>query len=194
MYEGVGALKALILKLNDAQQVALLDSIFASSRDETADVDLSGPVNRIVWVLLGISTIVVSTRLVIKLRTTRRLYLDDGLMAVGLVSHTPCLLPAPCINRNSSYLVGFMLPFYRSHSTMASDVTFTIWSLIRDILLSSMASSLWSGAISVLSLVVYLSVHFFFVSPKPIPKPRNGLSGLLLFFRSSSMYWHLSFS
>ncbi|KAH0289303.1 hypothetical protein M436DRAFT_82534 [Aureobasidium namibiae CBS 147.97] len=85
MYEGVGALKALILKLTDTQQVALLDSIFASSRDETADVDLSGPVNRIVWVLLGMSTLVVSTRLVIKLRTTRRLYLDDGLMTVGLL-------------------------------------------------------------------------------------------------------------
>lgn len=88
MYEGVGALKALILKLTPTQQAALLDSIFASSRDETADIDLSGPVVRIVWVLLGMSTLVVSIRLAIKYRTTRRLYLDDALMAFALVSQT----------------------------------------------------------------------------------------------------------
>jgi hypothetical protein len=46
MYDGVGDLKALILKLNATQQATLLDSIFASSRDETADIDLSGPVVR----------------------------------------------------------------------------------------------------------------------------------------------------
>ncbi|KAI4737829.1 hypothetical protein E4T50_11708 [Aureobasidium sp. EXF-12298] len=85
MYEGVGDLKALILKLNETQQTALLDRIFSIARDETADIDLSGPVVRIVWVLLGMSTLVVTTRLAIKFRTTRRLYLDDGLMAFALL-------------------------------------------------------------------------------------------------------------
>jgi hypothetical protein len=86
MYQGVANLKSLILNLNDTQQAALLDRIFAIARDETADLDLSAPVCKIVWILLAMSTIVVTTRLVIKFRTTRRLYLDDGLMAFALVS------------------------------------------------------------------------------------------------------------
>lgn len=91
MYEGVGAFKSLILKLNQTQQDALLNHIFSLARDDTADIDLSAPVVRVVWVLLGISTIVVTTRLTIKFRTTRRLYLDDGLMAFALVSQAKCL-------------------------------------------------------------------------------------------------------
>lgn len=86
MYEGVGAFKSLILKLNQTQQDVLLHHIFSLARDDTADIDLSAPVVRVVWVLLGMSTIVVTTRLTIKFRTTRRLYLDDGLMAFALVS------------------------------------------------------------------------------------------------------------
>ncbi|KAG9924616.1 hypothetical protein KCV05_g7977, partial [Aureobasidium melanogenum] len=83
-YEGVGPLKSLILKLNETQQEALLDRLFSVAREDTPDIDLSAPVVRVVWVLLGISTVVVTTRLAIKFRTTRRLYLDDGLMALAL--------------------------------------------------------------------------------------------------------------
>ncbi|KAH0122956.1 hypothetical protein KCU66_g8495, partial [Aureobasidium melanogenum] len=84
-YEGVGPLKSLILKLNETQQEALLDRLFSVAREDTPDIDLSAPVVRVVWVLLGISTVVVTTRLAIKFRTTRRLYLDDGLMALALL-------------------------------------------------------------------------------------------------------------
>ncbi|KAG9772668.1 hypothetical protein KCU95_g14982, partial [Aureobasidium melanogenum] len=84
-YEGVGALKSLILTLNETQQEALLERLFSVAREDTPDIDLSAPVVRVVWVLLGISTVVVTTRLTIKFRTTRRLYLDDGLMALALL-------------------------------------------------------------------------------------------------------------
>ncbi|KAH0362505.1 hypothetical protein KCU65_g7975, partial [Aureobasidium melanogenum] len=83
-YQGVGDLKPLILKLNETQQEALLEHLFSVARETTPDVDLSAPVVRVVWVLLGMSTVVVTTRLAIKFRTTRRLYLDDGLMALAL--------------------------------------------------------------------------------------------------------------
>jgi len=92
-YQGVGPLKPLILKLNETQQAALLDRLFSVAREDTPDIDLSAPVVRVVWVLLGISTIVVTTRLAIKFRTTRRLYLDDGLTALALVSQAICLDP-----------------------------------------------------------------------------------------------------
>lgn len=92
-YEGVGALKSLILTLNETQQEALLERLFSVAREDTPDIDLSAPVVRVVWVLLGISTVVVTTRLTIKFRTTRRLYLDDGLMALALVSQAVCLDP-----------------------------------------------------------------------------------------------------
>jgi hypothetical protein len=98
MYEGVGDLKALILNLNETQQIALLDRLFSIARDETVDIDLSAPVVKIVWILLGVSTLVVTTRLVIKFRTTRRLYLDDGLMAFALVSQSSCLDVESCTN------------------------------------------------------------------------------------------------
>ena len=120
MYEGVGDLKGLILNLNETQQTALLDRLFSVVRAETVDVDLSGPVVKIVWVLLGMSTLVVSTRLAIKFRTTRRLYLDDGLMAFALVSQVKCSNSDQSNNRLSSYLLGFMLSSYRSHSLMVS--------------------------------------------------------------------------
>lgn len=93
MYDGVGQLRSLILKLNHTQQAALLERLFSLARDDTADIDLSPPVVRVVWVLLGISTVVVTTRLTIKYRTTRRLYLDDGLMALALVSRAICVDP-----------------------------------------------------------------------------------------------------
>ncbi|KAI4798037.1 hypothetical protein E4T45_11688 [Aureobasidium sp. EXF-8846] len=85
MYEGVGDLKDLIVKLNETQQSALLERLFSLARDETADIDLSAPVVKIVWILLAVSTLVVTTRLIIKFRSTRRLYLDDGLMALALL-------------------------------------------------------------------------------------------------------------
>lgn len=85
-YQGVGDLKPLILKLNETQQEALLDRLFYVARESTADIDLSAPVVRVVWILLAMSTIVVTTRLAIKFRTTRRLYIDDWLMALALVS------------------------------------------------------------------------------------------------------------
>ncbi|KAI5204980.1 hypothetical protein E4T38_04535 [Aureobasidium subglaciale] len=84
-YQGVTDLKPLILQLNATQQSALLDRLFSIARASNEDIDLSPPVVRIVWVLLAMSTIVVTTRLAVKYRTTRRLYLDDGLMAVALV-------------------------------------------------------------------------------------------------------------
>lgn len=119
MYEGVGDLKGLIVKLNTTQQSALLDRLFSLARDETADVDLSAPVIKIVWILLAVSTLVVTTRLVIKFRSTRRLYLDDGLMTLALVNRTSCLDFDSCIDQIFSYLPGFMLRFYKSHSTTA---------------------------------------------------------------------------
>jgi hypothetical protein len=124
MYEGVGDLKALILKLNETQQTALLDRIFSIARDETADIDLSGPVVRIVWVLLGMSTLVVTTRLAIKFRTTRRLYLDDGLMAFALVSPMVCSDSDSCNNQISSYSLGLTLSFCKSRSPMALAVMY----------------------------------------------------------------------
>ncbi|KAI4718498.1 hypothetical protein E4T48_05334 [Aureobasidium sp. EXF-10727] len=84
MYEGVGELRPLIEKLNATQQAALLDRIFSLARDDTPDVDQSRSVIKIFWILLAMSTIVVTTRLTIKYRTTRRLYLDDVLMAIAL--------------------------------------------------------------------------------------------------------------
>jgi hypothetical protein len=98
MYEGVGDLKDLIVKLNETQQSALLERLFSLARDETADIDLSAPVVKIVWILLAVSTLVVTTRLIIKFRSTRRLYLDDGLMALALVSWTSYLDFDQCIN------------------------------------------------------------------------------------------------
>ncbi|KAI4725631.1 hypothetical protein E4T49_06601 [Aureobasidium sp. EXF-10728] len=85
MYEGVGELRPLIEKLNATQQAALLDRIFSLARDDTPDVDQSRSVIKILWILLAMSTIVVTTRLTIKFRTTRRLYLDDILMAIALL-------------------------------------------------------------------------------------------------------------
>jgi hypothetical protein len=152
MYQGVGDLKALILQLNSTQQAALLDRLFSVARDQTPDVDLSAPVIKIVWILLAMSTIVVTTRLVIKFRTTRRLYLDDGLMALALVSRMKCLDSDSCNNQFSSSLLGSTPPFYKSHSPTASAGMFTIWSLTRDISHSSMDSSLWSGVIFALCL------------------------------------------
>ncbi|KAI5271306.1 hypothetical protein E4T47_05372 [Aureobasidium subglaciale] len=83
-YQGVTDLKPLILQLNATQQSALLDRLFSIARASSEDIDLSPPIVRIVWVLLAMSTIVVTTRLAVKYRTTRRLYPDDGLMAVAL--------------------------------------------------------------------------------------------------------------
>ncbi|KAI5203880.1 hypothetical protein E4T39_03931 [Aureobasidium subglaciale] len=84
-YEGVTDLKPLIVQLNATEQSALLDRLFTIARAGSEDIDLSPPVIRIVWVLLAISTIVVTTRLAVKYRTTHRLYLDDGLMAIALL-------------------------------------------------------------------------------------------------------------
>jgi hypothetical protein len=122
MYEGVGQLKDLIVKLNETQQSALLERLFSLARDESADIDLAAPVVKIVWILLAVSTLVVTTRLVIKFRSTRRLYLDDGLMTIALVSRTIYLVFSSYVDRIFRSLLGFMLSFYKSHSTMASAV------------------------------------------------------------------------
>ena len=86
MYSGLSDLKTLITQLNATQQANLLESIFAGERKATPDVDLAPPVVRTIWILLAMSTLVVTTRLAVKYRTTRRLYLDDGFMAIALVS------------------------------------------------------------------------------------------------------------
>ncbi|THZ01875.1 hypothetical protein D6C92_00952 [Aureobasidium pullulans] len=85
MYSGLSDLKTLITQLNATQQANLLESIFAGERKATPDVDLAPPVVRTIWILLAMSTLVVTTRLAVKYRTTRRLYLDDGLMAIALI-------------------------------------------------------------------------------------------------------------
>ena len=64
----------------------LISQYFAYEASISTDVDLAPPVLRAVWVLLSISTIVVTTRFYVKWRTTRRLYLDDYLVALALVS------------------------------------------------------------------------------------------------------------
>lgn len=49
--------------------------------------DNKGPLlRRTVWVLISLSTVVVSFRVFSKLRKTRRLYWDDALMILALVS------------------------------------------------------------------------------------------------------------
>ncbi|KAL9067258.1 MAG: hypothetical protein Q9157_006879 [Trypethelium eluteriae] len=49
--------------------------------------DNLGPLSlRIIWILLSISTVIVGARLVVKCKTTRRIYWDDFLMILALVS------------------------------------------------------------------------------------------------------------
>ncbi|CAD0019413.1 unnamed protein product, partial [Aureobasidium pullulans] len=97
-------MKTLITQLNATQQANLLESIFAGERKATPDVDLAPPVVRTIWILLAMSTLVVTTRLAVKYRTTRRLYLDDGLMAIALPDHRYNALKYGFISLVWSYL------------------------------------------------------------------------------------------
>lgn len=53
------------------------------------DANLGPVALRTVWSLLAISTLVVLARLVVKCKITRRVYWDDFLMVLALVSLTP---------------------------------------------------------------------------------------------------------
>ena len=48
--------------------------------------DLGPLALRTIWTLLSISTVVILARLVVKYKTTRRIYWDDFLMVLALVS------------------------------------------------------------------------------------------------------------
>lgn len=50
------------------------------------DNDLAPSLLGPLWALLGVSMTVVAGRIFVKLRTTRRIYYDDGLMLLALVS------------------------------------------------------------------------------------------------------------
>lgn len=52
----------------------------------TPDDNLGPLTLRTLWTLLGISTVFIFARLVVKCRTTRRIYWDDFLMVLALVS------------------------------------------------------------------------------------------------------------
>jgi nicotinamide riboside transporter PnuC len=86
MPSALGDLKGLLPQLNETSQYRVIDAYYAWERGRTTDDNRAPPVQRTVWILLAISTIVIFTRLVVKLRTTRRLYLDDALMILALVS------------------------------------------------------------------------------------------------------------
>lgn len=51
-----------------------------------ADENLGPMLIKTTWSLLGISSIVVSARLFVKIRTLRKLFVDDYLMILALVS------------------------------------------------------------------------------------------------------------
>ena len=70
---------------NTTDPNALLEAYYIYEAAHNDDVDLAPPVLRTVWVLLAISTVVVLTRFAVKFRTTRRLYMDDGLMTLAVV-------------------------------------------------------------------------------------------------------------
>ncbi|KAK4507021.1 hypothetical protein PRZ48_000755 [Zasmidium cellare] len=61
-----------------------LDSLFAELKNEP-DVNRGPLIDKVVWVLISISIIVVALRLWTKWRTTNRLYIDDGLMFLALL-------------------------------------------------------------------------------------------------------------
>ena len=53
------------------------------------DDNLGPLVLRTLWTLLAISTVIVSARIVVKCKTTRRIYWDDLLMVLALVRRIP---------------------------------------------------------------------------------------------------------
>lgn len=60
--------------------------IFDLPADEQYPDDNRGPLLlRVVWILLGLSSIAVAARTYVKIRTTRRVYWDDGLMILAWV-------------------------------------------------------------------------------------------------------------
>ena len=53
---------------------------------EDPNADRGPLVLYVVWILTGLSTLVVAARLYTKIRKTHRLYYDDGIMTIALVS------------------------------------------------------------------------------------------------------------
>lgn len=113
--------------LNQTDVDALILAYFSYEAAHSEDTNLAPPVLRTVWILLAISTIVVTTRLAVKLRTTRRLYTDDGLMGTALVSPRRIRHAVDLITkRPPRYLLGSTPPSSQSLSKMVSAVTYSI--------------------------------------------------------------------
>lgn len=66
------------LSLNSTLPASYLDN-------PPADHDLGPMLVKTTWSLLGVSAVVVSTRLFVKIRTLRKLFMDDYLMILALV-------------------------------------------------------------------------------------------------------------
>lgn len=65
---------------------------------------------RLVWTLLALSTVVMTLRIWTKVRKTHRLYYDDGVMVVALVSTLP---PSERDDELTQYTVARLRTGYR---------------------------------------------------------------------------------
>lgn len=82
----VALLEWLLETMGTSSVVSFVEDLIATSGDNRGPTLI-----RTVWTLLAISTIVLTARLLVKLKTTQRLYYDDGCMLAALV-HLPRFL------------------------------------------------------------------------------------------------------